>query len=134
MKFSDEEERFLEENEIGRLATICADGMPHVFPVCYIYRSGGLWGASDYDSKKYRNLLSNDKVVLVVDVGFDSNRGMLVQGHARIYEKGSKFREIYRIFHKKFNWVRADPQTSQVGLIDSLNHAIITIGLVLRFG
>ena len=57
MKFAREEERFLQENEVGRLATICPDGMPHVVPVCYIYRSGALWVAVDYDSKKYRNLL-----------------------------------------------------------------------------
>lgn len=109
MKFSREEERFLEENEVGRLATICPDGMPHVVPVCYNYRSGGLWVAVDYESKKYRNLLSNDKVALIVDVGYDSNRGLLVQGRARIHEKGGQFREIYAVFHKKFNWVRADP-------------------------
>lgn len=109
MKFAREEERFLEENEVGRLATICPDGMPHVVPVCYIYRSGALWVAVDYDSKKYRNLLPNNKVALIVDAGYDSNRGMLVQGRARIFEKGLEFRKAYAAFHKKFNWVRAAP-------------------------
>jgi len=109
MKFGREEERFLQENEVGRLATICPDGMPQVVPVCYIYRSGGLWVAVDYDSKKYRNLLSNNKVALIVDAGYDSNRGMLVQGRVRIFEKGLEFRKAYAAFHKKFNWVRAAP-------------------------
>jgi len=109
MKFSSEEERFLEENEVGRLATICPDGMPHVVPVCYIHRSGGLWVAVDYESKKYRNLLSNDKAALVVDAGYDSNRGILVQGQARIYDRGQEYRDVYDAFYKKFNWVRASP-------------------------
>jgi nitroimidazol reductase NimA-like FMN-containing flavoprotein (pyridoxamine 5'-phosphate oxidase superfamily) len=66
MKFHIEEERLLKDNEVGRLATISEDGLPHVVPVCYIYRSGGLWIATDYETGKYRNLLSNNKVALVV--------------------------------------------------------------------
>lgn len=109
MRFNNDEERFLKENEVGRLATICTNGLPHVVPVCYIYRSGDLWVATDYETKKYRNILSNKKVALVVDAGYDSNRGMLVQGRARIYERGPEFRRTYAVFYKKFNWVRAAP-------------------------
>jgi len=109
MKFNTEEERFLKDNEVGRLATISKDGLPHVVPVCYIYRSGGLWIATDYETGKYRNLLSNNKVALVVDVGYDSNRGILLQGRAKIYTRGQEFRKIYAVFYKKFNWVRATP-------------------------
>jgi len=109
MKFSNEDERFLEDNEVGRLATICPDGMPHVVPVCYIYRSGGLWVAVDYDSKKYRNLLSNHNVALVVDAGYDSNRGIMVQGRARIYAGGPDYLDAYTAFYKRFNWVKASP-------------------------
>lgn len=109
MRFNLEEDRFLSDNEVGRLATIDKDGLPHVVPVCYVYRSGGLWIATDYKTGKYRNLMSNDKVALVVDAGYDSNRGILVQGRARIYRRGRKFRTIYAVFYKKFNWVRATP-------------------------
>ena len=109
MKLGIEEERFLKDNEVGRLATICPDGMPHVVPVCYIYRSGALWVAMDYETKKYRNLKSNNKVALIVDSGYDSNRGILIQGRARVWEKGPEFRRVYAEFFKKFNWVRATP-------------------------
>jgi nitroimidazol reductase NimA-like FMN-containing flavoprotein (pyridoxamine 5'-phosphate oxidase superfamily) len=109
MKLKIEEERFLSDNEIGRLATIGANGLPHVVPVCYVYRSGSLWVATDYETKKFRNVLSNNKVALVVDTGYDSNRGMLIQGRARIYEKGHEFRKVYAVFFRKFNWVKASP-------------------------
>jgi nitroimidazol reductase NimA-like FMN-containing flavoprotein (pyridoxamine 5'-phosphate oxidase superfamily) len=109
MRFNAEEERFLRDNEIGRLATITKDGLPHVVPVCYIYRSRCLWVATDYETGKYRNLLSNNKVALVVDAGYDSNRGILIQGRAKIYERGHEFRRIYAVFHKKFHWVKATP-------------------------
>jgi nitroimidazol reductase NimA-like FMN-containing flavoprotein (pyridoxamine 5'-phosphate oxidase superfamily) len=109
MRFNVEEERLLIDNEVGRLATISKDGLPHVVPVCYIYRSGGLWVATDYETKKYRNLLSNDKVALVIDSGYDSNRGILIQGRAKICRKGPEYRRVYAIFYEKFGWVRAAP-------------------------
>lgn len=109
MKFNEEEERFLKDNEIGRLATISSDGFPHVVPVCYIYSSGGLWVATDYETRKFHNILSNSKVALVVDSGYDSNRGILIQGQVKIYRKGPEFRRVSAAFYKKFAWVRATP-------------------------
>jgi nitroimidazol reductase NimA-like FMN-containing flavoprotein (pyridoxamine 5'-phosphate oxidase superfamily) len=107
-EFSKSEERFLKKNEMGRFATISPDGMPHVVPVCYLYHNGKLLVATDYGTKKYRNLLRNDRVALVVDV-YRPNRGVLVQGEGKIVEAGPEFREAYALFYKKFSWVRADP-------------------------
>lgn len=109
MKFSNEEERFLKENEIGRLATVSSNELPHVVPVCFIYDSGYFWVSTDSKTKKFRNILANNKVALVVDSGYDLNRGILVQGTAQVYEKGREFRRLYSVFYKKFAWVRADP-------------------------
>jgi PPOX class F420-dependent enzyme/OxyR family protein len=107
-EFSKSEERFLKMNELGRLATVSTDGTPHVVPVCHIYHGGKLIVATDYATKKYRNVLANDRVAFVVDV-YRPNRGILVQGKAQILETGPEFREVYRLFYKKFSWVRADP-------------------------
>jgi nitroimidazol reductase NimA-like FMN-containing flavoprotein (pyridoxamine 5'-phosphate oxidase superfamily) len=108
MRFSKAQESFLKRNEIGRFATISPDGMPHVVPVCYVYAAGSFLVAVDYETKKYRNLLGNNKVALVVDV-YNPNRGVLVQGRGEVLEKGPAFRRAYRIFYRKFSWVRADP-------------------------
>jgi nitroimidazol reductase NimA-like FMN-containing flavoprotein (pyridoxamine 5'-phosphate oxidase superfamily) len=98
-------------NELGRLATVCPDGKPHVAPVCYIYRAGRFLVATDYETRKYRNLLTNNRVAFVVDVYKPGAgiRGVLVQGISTILETGPEFQEIYALFHKKFSWVRADP-------------------------
>ena len=109
MEFGSVEERFLRDNEVARLATVGPDRLPHVVPVCYIYSSGALWVATDYRTRKYRNLQKNKGVALLVDVGQYSNRGILIQGKARIFEEGAEFHEIYLAFYKKFDWVRADP-------------------------
>jgi len=109
--FNKAEERFLMRNELGRLATVCPDGTPHVIPVCYIYRAGRFLVATDYETRKYRNLLTNNAVAFVVDVYRPGAgiRGVLVQGTSTIIETGPEFREVYALFHKRFSWVRADP-------------------------
>ena len=98
----------MERNELARLATSSADGMPHVVPVSYVFKDAIFLIAVDYETKKYRNLLHNLKVALVVDAA-RPNRGVMVQGHAKIFEKGPEFLSAYEIFHRKFSWVRADP-------------------------
>jgi nitroimidazol reductase NimA-like FMN-containing flavoprotein (pyridoxamine 5'-phosphate oxidase superfamily) len=98
-------------NELGRLATVCPDGTPHVAPVCYIYRAGRFLVATDYETKKYHNLLKNNNVAFVVDVYKPGRgiRGVFIQGTSTILESGVDFREAYALFYKKFSWVRADP-------------------------
>jgi len=108
VEFSKAEERFLMKNELGRLATLSPDGTPHVVPVCYIYQAGKLLVATDYATRKYRNLLANNRTAFVVDV-YRPNRGILVQGRGKIVEAGPEFQEAYRLFYKRFSWVRAYP-------------------------
>ena len=87
MKFTTAEQRFLHENEVGTLATIAKSGFPHATPVSYVYHAGSIWVATDYDTAKYRNLQSNNKVALVVYAGYDANHGMVIQGLAKVVEK-----------------------------------------------
>jgi nitroimidazol reductase NimA-like FMN-containing flavoprotein (pyridoxamine 5'-phosphate oxidase superfamily) len=103
------EERFFRRHEVARLATIGPKGLPHIVPVCYVYHSGAFWVATDYETRKYRNLQENKNVALLVDMGEWSTTGIMIQGKATIFEKGPEFREVYPIFFKKFDWVRADP-------------------------
>jgi len=98
----------LQRNELPRLATISPDQIPHVVPVCYVYLSGNFLVATDYETKKYRNLLKNDKVAILVDT-YMPNRGILIQGRAETLEEGREFRDVYALFYRKFSWVRVDP-------------------------
>jgi nitroimidazol reductase NimA-like FMN-containing flavoprotein (pyridoxamine 5'-phosphate oxidase superfamily) len=111
VRFSEAEERFLMRNEVGRLATVCPDGTPHVVPVCYIYRAGTFLVATDFETRKYHNLLTNNNVAFVVDVYKPGRgiRGVFIQGMSTILKAGTDFREAYALFYKRFSWVRADP-------------------------
>jgi hypothetical protein len=37
------------------------------------------------------------------------NKAVIIQGIADIIEGGREFRDLYRKFNKKFEWVRKDP-------------------------
>lgn len=107
--FTKEEIRFLNENEVCRLATSSKDA-PHVVPVCYIFENGNFYIFTDYSTKKFKNIKENPRVSVVVDVYRQpSNKAVFIQGSATIIEKGKEYKEVYEKFYKKFYWVKADP-------------------------
>jgi nitroimidazol reductase NimA-like FMN-containing flavoprotein (pyridoxamine 5'-phosphate oxidase superfamily) len=67
--------------------------------------------ATDYDTKKYKNLKTNKNIALAVDVYNSSveNKAVVIQGTSHIIERGEEFKKLYQKFHKKFEWVRNDP-------------------------
>jgi len=106
--FTKIEERFLRSHEIGRLATISSNGTPHVVPVSFLFTDNEFLIAVDYGTRKLRNLKRNRRTALVVDA-IRPNRGILIQGYAKLIEKGPEFRHAYSQFHRAFSWVRAAP-------------------------
>ncbi len=105
--FKPAELRFIEENELCRLAT-CRRGEPHVVPVNYLYVDGKFYIATDYGTKKLSNIKENNRVSLIID-RYRPNRAVLVIGEASILEKGPEYRDIYQKFYRKFAWVRNAP-------------------------
>ncbi|MCS7134213.1 MAG: pyridoxamine 5'-phosphate oxidase family protein [Candidatus Caldarchaeum sp.] len=108
VKLSPAEQKFIESNELCRLATADEKGTPHVVPVAYIFSDNKFYIATDYGTKKLSNIKKNNKVSLVVD-RYKPNKAVMVVGEAYILEKGPEFREMYRQFYEKFAWVRKNP-------------------------
>lgn len=107
--FSKEEEKFLSNNEACRVAT-CHDDMPHVVPVSYVFEDGVFFFATDYETKKYKNIRKNKRVALTVDIyNSVNNKAVCIQGTATLVEKGNEFARLYNLFHERFEWVRQDP-------------------------
>lgn len=110
IKLSRQEIKFLEQNEVCRIATSVRD-IPHVVPICYVYLNNYIYFATDYNTKKYQNILENNRISIIVDV-YDSikgNRAILIHGVTYVIEKGEEFKKIYSFFGKKFKWVRNEP-------------------------
>jgi nitroimidazol reductase NimA-like FMN-containing flavoprotein (pyridoxamine 5'-phosphate oxidase superfamily) len=109
-KLTESEVKFVTNNEVCRIATTY-NNIPHVVPISYIYENGFFYFATDYNTKKYRNLKENNRIALVIDVYNSSvdNKAVMIQGITELIESGKEFRRLYKIFEKKFEWVRNDP-------------------------
>jgi uncharacterized protein len=110
VKFTKNEEQFLLENEACRVAT-SHDDIPHITPVTYIYENGFFFMATDYNTRKYKNLKLNKNIALAVDIYNSSveNKAVIIQGTVDIIERGEEFKKLYQKFDKVFEWVRNDP-------------------------
>ena len=110
IEFTKIEEKFLLENEACRVATSHND-IPYVTPVTYIYENSYFFIATDYDTRKYKNLKVNKNIGLAVDVYNSSveNKAVIIQGTVDIIERGEEFKRLYKKFEKKFEWVRNNP-------------------------
>ena len=110
IQFFGNELKFILDNEICRIAT-SKNNVPHVIPVCYIYKNNNIFFATDYKTKKYTNLITNKRISVIIDV-FDKkngNKGIYISGIASILEKGKEFKDLFEIFYNKFEWVKRDP-------------------------
>jgi nitroimidazol reductase NimA-like FMN-containing flavoprotein (pyridoxamine 5'-phosphate oxidase superfamily) len=109
VSFDTKEREFLNQNECCRVAT-CHDNIPHVAPVSYVFEDNIFYFVTDFETKKYQNLMRNDRIALAVDVyGSTGNKAVCIQGKATVIDKGEEFARLYKIFHKRFEWVRRDP-------------------------
>ncbi len=70
-KFTPEEIAYLQSQRLGRLATVSADGEPHVVPVSFRYNPEhdtiDIGGHRIASTKKYRDALRYGRVAFVVD-------------------------------------------------------------------
>ena len=71
MNFTEQETEYLASQRLARLATVQADGTPQVSPVGFSYRPElGVIDIGGFDmsrSQKFRNVLHEPRVALVVD-------------------------------------------------------------------
>jgi pyridoxamine 5'-phosphate oxidase family protein len=95
--FTDEERRYLLSGvALGRLATVGADGTPHVVPTSYRYNQRhdtiDIGGHDFAARKKYRDVLRNAKVAFVIDDIASVNpwraRGIEIRGEAEVLDSG----------------------------------------------
>lgn len=109
IEFSKIEEEFLYSIEEARLATSHVD-IPHVKPVSFIYQNKIIFIATDYKTRTFKNVKINPRVGLTIDIYENKkHRAVCIQGKVVIIENGQEFLHIYKIFEKKFAWVRNEP-------------------------
>lgn len=99
--FTEAEIRYLKSQPLGRLATVGADGRPHIAPVGVFYDPdartivvAGHAGTGMANSKKFRDAQSRPDVAFVVDdlasVDPWTPRGIEIRGHAETHTEGGE--------------------------------------------
>ena len=73
---------------IGRLATVAADGSPHVVPIWFERDGERLLVHTQAESRKARNIAATGRFALVVDVDTIPYKGVTVTGPARVVPHG----------------------------------------------
>jgi pyridoxamine 5'-phosphate oxidase family protein len=118
--FTDAEIEFLNSQRLGRLATVGADGMPHVVPVAVFYDPEAealVIGANAefgegvmVTSKKFRDAQRRPKVAVVLDA--PAPRILEVRGHAETHLDGGEDvgRRLGAPFRFSKEWIRIRPR------------------------
>ena len=86
---------FLRAGRVLRLATVDAQGMPHVVPVWYVYRDDTVYIGTNTRSAKAVNILRTGVAAFCVDKGVRSPLyGVMGRGDAGVITDASRVREI----------------------------------------
>lgn len=109
---------------VCRVATAGSGGMPHLVPVCHVLVRDRLYVGSGDDGRKVLNLRENPQLALTVDVYTDTwpqLRGVMVQGRARLIERGPAFQRIRKALYAKY------PQYSREAAISPSDSTIVEL-------
>lgn len=96
VNFTEDEVAFLTQSRLARVATASSEGQPHVVPVVYEFDGTAFYftGWKLEKSLKFKNLVENKKVALVVDdvvtVSPWRPRGLEVRGVAELGSEGGR--------------------------------------------
>ena len=104
-KLSKEAAALVARERVCRVATVSADGRPHLVPVCHVLAGGKIYIGSGDDATKVGNVKANPHVTVTVDLYSDhwpSLKGVMVQGRARLIERGPAFQRARRHLYAKY--------------------------------
>ncbi|MDE1804291.1 MAG: pyridoxamine 5'-phosphate oxidase family protein [Candidatus Micrarchaeota archaeon] len=109
VRFTKKEATFIKSRPESRVATVSEKGWPQISTVIHAFDGKYLYFATDYDTKKYSNLLKDNRIGVAIDVYDRQPRSVLVQGKAMILEEGAQFRDAYKLLERRHAYYRANP-------------------------
>lgn len=103
--FSGPEVAFVEVQRVAYLASVYADGRPHVVPISAVLDLNRLVFASERDTQKIRNLEGDPSVCVGCDEyheDWDELRQVVMHGQAYLVESGPEFERDRGLLYAKF--------------------------------
>jgi PPOX class probable F420-dependent enzyme len=104
----------VERERVCRVATVAADGVPHLVPVCHVMANGKLYFGSG-DGRKVQNIRANPRVTVTVDLYSEDwahLRGVMIQGRAALIERGPRFHAARARLYAKYPQYRSEAALS----------------------
>jgi nitroimidazol reductase NimA-like FMN-containing flavoprotein (pyridoxamine 5'-phosphate oxidase superfamily) len=109
---------------VCRVATANAEGLPHLVPVCHVLAGNKIYIGSGDEGAKVRNLMANPRITVTIDLYSEhwaSLKGVMVQGRAKLIERGPAFQRARRRLYQKY------PQYAREAAISPSDSVIIEI-------
>jgi PPOX class probable F420-dependent enzyme len=122
--FSGPEAAFVEVQRVAYLATVYADGRPHVVPVSAVLDLNRLVFASERDTQKIRNMQGDPSVSVGCDEyheDWNELKQVLLHGQAYLVESGPEFERDRGLLYAKF------PQYEEMAPIEPETSVIVEV-------
>jgi PPOX class probable F420-dependent enzyme len=97
--------KLIANERVCRVATAGSEGRPHLVPVCHVLAGEKIYFGSGDDGRKVKNLKENPQIAITVDLYSDDwsqLRGVMVQGTARLIERGPRFKQARSRLYAKY--------------------------------
>lgn len=89
--------QFMREPNLGRVATVDPDGLPHVVPAWVHWDGESFWVGSQASDHKVANIRRNGRAGIEVDADIRRKRGIYATGRATVIDGAQGRREYIRI-------------------------------------
>jgi nitroimidazol reductase NimA-like FMN-containing flavoprotein (pyridoxamine 5'-phosphate oxidase superfamily) len=116
--------QLVEWERVCHVATVSPRRIPHIVPVCHVVVNGKLYFASEKDARKVRNLRATPSIAVTVDLYSDDwaqLKGVMIQGTAKLIDKGPRFRGIRKRLYAKY------PQYPQQAALAQSDSVIVEV-------
>jgi len=107
---SEEVDAYLERSRTMTLATVGADGRPHLVAMWYAYLDGEIWFETKARSQKAVNIRRDPRVTLLVEDGetYDGLRGVSIDGTAEVVDDPARLWDVGVSVWERYNGPYSD--------------------------
>jgi PPOX class probable F420-dependent enzyme len=124
MRLTKKTAKLIGAERVCRVATAGADGQSHLVPVVHVLAGDKLYFASGDDGRKIKNLRENPRVAITIDLyseDWSQLRGVMVQGTARLIERGPRFKQARARLYAKY------PQYAKEAALSASDSVIVEV-------